>query len=150
MKRILFFLLLLIGGAGVGGASAFAVGLLHPPPAAGDKPAPARSETDEEAPEFVPAEVLVPLVFEDGQLAGYASLKLALRVAPGTGETTKERLPLLLNAINLQTYRTPLATGPDGRLPDLATFRSLVQRSADQALGKGTILQVAITEARTA
>ncbi|URD61916.1 hypothetical protein M8312_05250 [Sphingomonas sp. KRR8] len=146
--RVFLLLLVVSGGCAAGAASAFAVTLLHPqaPTAASDRPG---SPDLKETPEFVPVDVLLPLVFSDGQLAGYASLKLQLRVAPGTGEAVKERLPLLLNAVNLQTYRTPLASGADGRLPDLSNFRLLVQRCADQALGRGTIIQVAITEART-
>lgn len=148
MKRFALLLMVLIAGLAAGGASAFAISWLHPTGGVA-KPAEKSAPDADEVPEFVPGEVLVPLVFGDGQLAGYADIKLQLRVAPGTGEDIKARLPLLLNAINLQTYRTPLASGADGRLPDLTAFRALVQRSADQALGRGTILQIAITEART-
>ena len=148
MKPAILLLVMVLGGSTVGGASALTITLLRPQaePESAQKHVAAE---DGEPPEFVPAEVLVPLVFSDGQLAGYASVKLELRVATGGAEEVKTRLPLLLNAINLQTYRTPLASGSDGRMPDLAGFRKLVQRSADQSLGKGTILQVAITEART-
>lgn len=149
MKRVFFFVLILLGGLLTGGAAAFAVSLVQPGPKSGDHATEAAAKERDATPEFVPAEVLLPLVDGDGQLATYATIKLELRVEPGSGEEVKERLPLLLNAINLRTYRTPLATGPDGRLPDLAGFRLLVQSAADQSLGKGTIRQIAITEART-
>jgi len=149
MKRIFFFLLILLGGVATGGAAAFGVGLVLPASEPHAQPEKAASNDDGEKPEFVPAEVLLPLVDGDGQLAGYATVKLELRVATGSGEQVKERLPLLLDAINLRTFRTPLAAGPDGRLPDLAGFRQLVQAAADRSLGKGTVRQVAITEART-
>ena len=62
---------------------------------------------------------------------------------------TEDR-PLLLHAVNLQTYRTPLAAGPGGQLPDLSAFRRLVAAAADTAFGRGRVRHIAITQARPA
>jgi len=146
MRKPLTLLMMLLGGAGLGAGSAFGAGLLMPAQSeAAAEPRPA----DEGPPAFVPMELLVPLVFDDGQLAGYANLKLQLLVEAEQNESVTARLPLLLNAINLQTYRTPLAGAAGGRLPDLNQLRGLIQRSAERTLGHAVVRQVAIVEART-
>lgn len=144
MKRTLLLLGCLISGAVTGGGAALAVGAFVTP-----SPAPAVAESGPLR--FVKVgSVLAPLVFEDGQLAGYASFELQLHVPEDAAEDVTARIPLLLHALNLQTYRTPLAAGPGGQLPDLAAFRRLVARSSDSVFGRGTVRQVAITNARPA
>jgi hypothetical protein len=109
------------------------------PPAAPDPAGPAV---------FVPAgKVLTPLVSKDGRLAGYESFKVELEVNADRAEDVQARLPLLLNAINMRTYRTPMAAGPDGLLPNIATFRKVVMEAAEEAFGKGVVRRAAITEA---
>lgn len=144
MKRALALVGCLAGGLLTGGGAAVAVARLHPAEqaAANEDPVPLQ---------FVPAgNILAPLVFEDGQLAGYASMEVQLQVAAGDAEAVTARLPLLLHAINLQTYRTPLAAGPDGQLPDLEAFRHVVAAATKQAFGTGKVRHVAITQARPA
>lgn len=150
MKRLLGLLAMLLGGAALGGGAAFGVAQVMPPaPAAAAKDHAAPEPEDDGPPQFVPVELLVPLVYADGQLASYATVKLQLRVDEAAVEDVTARIPLLQHAINLQTYRTPLALGADGRIPDLGALRGLVQRSADQTVGKGRVRQVAIVEARS-
>ncbi len=60
------------------------------------------------------------------------------------------RLPLLLHAINMRTFRTPMASGPDGLLPDLETFRRVVMASAPEAFGPGVLRKVAVTKVNPA
>ena len=78
------------------------------------------------------------------------TIEVQLEVAADTKEDVASRLPLLLNAINLRTYRAPLASGPDRLLPDLAAFRQLVFVAAVETYGKGTVSRVAITSAKPA
>lgn len=100
---------------------------------------------------FVPSgKMLAPIVTADGHLAGYASFEVALEVADDKVEFVTARLPLLFDAVNMRTYRTPMASGPDGMLPSVATFRDLVSESATKAFGKGVVRRVAITQVQPA
>ena len=94
--------------------------------------------------------ILAPLVFTDGRLAGYVNFQAQLQVAPDKAEWMTARLPLLLHAINMRTYRTPMASGPDGMLPDIVAIRRVIMVSSDEVFGKGLVKQVAVTEATPA
>lgn len=135
-------------GLGAGGGAAFAVHALRGPA----EPAPKAAPPDESAETaFVPlGPILTPLVFPDGSLVGYASIEVQLEVPASEVEAVKQRSPLLLHALNLQTYRSPLAAGPDGSLPDLSRFRGMVAGAAPKVFGPGVVRQVAITQARPA
>lgn len=143
MKKILLYLVLLILGVGVGGGAA--VGTLRvlgpPPPKVAVEPVMG----------FVPAQkISAPLVLPDGRLAGYVSFDLSLEVPEDQVAAVTAKLPLLLHAINMRTFRTPLAAGPDGMLPDIEGLRRVIQASAPEALGKGVVKRVAITRAEPA
>lgn len=143
MKRILTMLILLIAGLGVGGGAAWGTAQLLGPA----KPV----EKAEPDPVFVPSgKVLAPLVFPDGRLSGYVSVQMQLEVPADKVEFVTARLPLLLHAINMRTYRTPLAAGPDGMLPNLDGFRKVVMQAAPEAFGAPILRRVAITEATPA
>ena len=152
MRRLVLLGVALVGGIVVGGGSAFGVGLIAP--AGAQRPAAPSDPSDSADPgdfAFVPTgPILVPLVFGDGRLAGYSSIEVQLRVGSDRIEEVTAKLPLLLHAINLRTYRAPLAAAPDGQIPDLALFRKIVAAAAAQALGKDTVTTVAITQARPA
>lgn len=113
-------------------------------------PEPAPEQVAEEREFVATGPILTPLVSSDGSLVGYASIEVQLEVRVGQAEVVKQRLPLLLHAINLQTFRFPLAAGPDGTLPDLSRFRALVTGAASKTFGPGAVHQVAITQARPA
>lgn len=142
VKTILLPVIALLGGVGVGGASAYATGLIL-------GPVHARPEAAEQLPTgFVPvSKILAPLVFADGRLAGYVSFDVQLEVNADKVDGTTQRLPLLLHAINMRTYRAPMAAGPDGMLPDLAMFRKIVIDASTEAFGPGLVRRVAITGA---
>lgn len=142
MKKILLPLAVLIAGTGVGGGAAYGTSmLLGPPTPATDEPTPADTA-------FVPTtKILAPLVMSDGRLSGYVAFEVQLEVAADEAEVVAARMPLLLHAINMRTYRTPMAAGPDGMLPDLGMFRQLVMDAAPEAFGKGVVKRAAITGA---
>lgn len=144
MKKILLPLAVLVAGAGVGGGAAYGTRLLTGPSgAAAPKAAAASVKTG-----FVDAhQIVAPLVRPDGHLAGYVSFDASLEVPLDEVDRVTARLPLLLDAINMQTYRTPMAAGPDGLLSDLATFRRVVDAAAAQAYGPGVVRFVAVTNA---
>jgi hypothetical protein len=150
MKKILFLLIVLVAGLGLGGGAAFATMLALGPrheTEAGGASAPAE-ETDVS---FVPTgKVLAPLVFSDGHLAGYVQFDVQLEVAKDKSDFVTARLPLLLHAINMRTYRTPMAAGPDGLLPDLDVFRKVVLQAAQEAFGAPLVRKVAVTSATPA
>lgn len=141
MKPILLLPALLVLGVAVGSGSAFATAMLRGPQSAG----PAQDNA------FVPTgSVLAPLVLEDGRLAGYTSFEVELQVPADKAEFVTARMPLLLHAINLRTFRSPLASGPDGMLPNIEQFRAVVMSAAPEAFGEGMVRHVAITQANPA
>lgn len=150
MKRILLILTLLLGGAAVGGGAAIATTrfVLGGSAAAGH----AKPDTEaEHVTSFVPVDqVLAPLVLRDGRLAGYVRFDAGLEVATDKATDIAERLPLLLHAINMRTYRAPLAAGPDGMLPDITRLQVVVNAAAIEVFGRGTVRKVAITKAEPA
>ena len=130
----------------VGGGAAFGTGLLIGPSSPDAPAAAAPADTS-----FVPtARILAPLVMPEGRLSGYVAFEVQLEVASDDAELVAARLPLLLHAVNMRTYRTPMAAGPDGMLPDLATCRKLVMESAAEAFGKDMVQRAAITQATPA
>jgi hypothetical protein len=137
MKKILISVVALVLGAGIGGSAAFGTGKVL-----GGQPlfkAPPLPDV------FVPVgAVLAPLVFEDGRLAGYASFDIQVEVKGGKDKLVTENVPLLLNAINMRTHRTPMAGGPDGQIPRLDPFRKVVMDAAGEVYGPGTVRRVAI------
>lgn len=143
MKKIIKLVVMLILGLGLGGGAAYATLRLLGPPA------PAKPE--EPALAFVKAEKMnAPLVLGDGRLAGYVSFDFDVQVPEEEVAVVTAKLPLLLHAINMRTYRTPLAAGPDGMLPDIDGLRRVVLAAAPEALGKNVVRKVAITRAEPA
>jgi hypothetical protein len=139
MRKLFLLLTVSIAGIGIGGGAAWGTSMLVGPVA----PADSHGEAA-----FVPAgKVLAPLVFKDGRLSGYVSFNLELEVDADAAETVQAQLPLLLNAINMRTYKTPMAAGPDGLLPDIAVFRKVVMDAAGEAFGKDVVRRAAITQA---
>jgi len=148
MKKILFFVALLVAGLGVGVGAAYATELLLGPRKPAAAPAPTATNGK---PSFVATgKILAPLVGADGRLAGYESFEVQLNVAEDQSAAVTAKLPLLLHAINMRTYRTPMASGPDGMLPDIEVFRKVVQQAADDAFGKNVVKRAAITSATPA
>lgn len=145
MKTLPLAALLLVAGLGIGSGSAFGTAFLLK---SADPPAKAATPAPPEAPNFVPTGlILSPLVSPTGRLAGYVQFEAMLQTAPDQAEFVKARLPLLMHAINMRTYRTPMTSGPDGLLPNLETFRALVMASAAEAFGPGLVKRVAIQKA---
>lgn len=141
MKRALLLPILLVAGAAVGGASGYGVRLFLGAPGAAAKPA-------DEPTQFVTlTRMSAPLVLKDGSLSGYIAFEAQLEVPEAKVAEATAKLPFVQHAINLRTYRTPLAAGPDGMIPDVAGLRAVTAAAADEALGKGVVRRVAITQA---
>ena len=145
MKKILVPLLVVLAGTGVGGGAAYGTSMLM-----GPRPAGARAAKPEKTGFVAATKIIAPLVTSDGRLSGYTSFDVSLEVPHDQAEMVTARLPLLLNAINMRTYRTPMAAGPDGQIPDLGTFRNLVMEAANEAFGPKVVRFAAITEATPA
>ncbi len=138
MRKILQISLLLAGGLSVGGAAAVITG--H---AMSGAPLLARSE----APVLVSTGALdAPLVDEDGRLLGYIRFEAQLRVAARDGDRMRADLPLLLDAINRRSFKTPIAGRPDGMLPRLAPLRKVVTDAAGEAFAGIRVQQVMLTK----
>lgn len=146
MKKALFLLIVLLAGLGLGGGAAFATMLVLGPSHEAEG-----AKAEDVKVNFVPAgKVLAPLVFADGHLAGYVQFDVELEVPQDKSEFVTERLPLLLHAINMRTYRTPMAAAPDGMLPDIEVFRKVVLQAAQEAFGAPIVRKVAVTAASPA
>jgi len=140
VKKLLLGLIVAALGVGTGAAAAYGMVTLL------GGPAEAKVENLETT--FVPAgKILAPLVFPDGRLSGYVSFELSIEVPAERSEEIAARLPLLLNAINMRTYRTPMASGPDGMLPNISLFRDVAMAASAEAFGKGIVRRAAITQA---
>lgn len=145
---MLVLIVALLAGLAAGGGTAYAMIKML---GIGGAPKQEAKVEKEEPAKFVPTgKVLVPLVFADGKLAGYASMEVQLEVDEAKAEFVTQRMPLLLHAINMRTYRTPMAAGPDGMLPDLEGFRKLVDGAATEAFGAKVVRKVAVTGANPA
>jgi hypothetical protein len=137
MKRFINILAVMLLGLAVGGGSAYAATKLLDAP---------EREATESA--FVPTgPVLAPLVLSDGRLSGYVTFEIQLEVPPDQVDFVTARMPLLLHAINIRTFRSPLASGPDGMLPNVEQFRKVVMTATPEAFGEGVVRQAAITHA---
>jgi hypothetical protein len=138
VKKFLLSVLALTLGVGVGGASAYGVGLVR------------SEEMTLLAPKltFVPAGTMTaPLVFSDGRLSAYISFDVQLEVASGATDDVKARLPVLMHAVNMRTYREPLASGPDGLIPELGLLRKVVAAAAAETYGADVVQRVVVTRA---
>lgn len=143
MKKLLLTLVILLAGAGVGGGAAIGARHLAGPP----KPV----VKAEQPPVFVRAsKILAPLVLADGRLAGYVTFDAALQVPADQAAIVTAKLPMLFHAINMRTYHTPLATGPDGMLPDINGLRAVVMAASAEAFGRAVVRRAAITRAESA
>ncbi|WP_137863387.1 MULTISPECIES: hypothetical protein [unclassified Sphingomonas] len=148
MKKILFLAIVMLSGLGLGGAAAFGTLVVLGPRPAHAAPAPAAEvETA-----FVQVDkLLAPLVSPDeGRLTGYVQFQFNLEVPKDKSGEVAKRLPLLLHAINMRTFRTPMAAGKEGLLPSLEQFRKVVEAAAPEAFGAGVVRKVAITQATPA
>lgn len=142
MKKILLPLAMIAAGLGIGGGAAYATSMLvdaHP-----NEP---KKHKAEKTGFVLASEITAPLVLPDGRLSGYVKFDASLEVPLSEMEAVNARLPLLLHAVNMQTYRTPMAAGPDGLLPDLGSFRTVVIKAAKQTYGPGVVRFVAVTNA---
>ena len=138
MKKVLQAIAVLALGLGVGGGAAYGTSVFL----GGEKKPHAVDSA------FVPTgSVLAPLVLADGRLSGYVTFEVQLEVASDQAEALTQKLPLLLHAINVRTFRSPLASGPDGMLPNVEQFRRVVVAAAEEAFGSGVVRRVAITKA---
>jgi len=138
MKKIILSALVTTLGMGVGGGAAYGTSLMLAPRAAAPL-------------QFVATgPILAPLVFADGRLASYVSFEVQIEVSGDKSEIVQANLPILLNAINMRTYRTPMASGPDGLIPSLEAFRKVVLEAAVEAYGKDVVRRAVVTQAAPA
>lgn len=147
MKPVLLYATVALVSVLAGAAGAFGtITFLKPPE---DVAEPAKEETVAGLPLVILPEIKVqaPLVFPNGRLAGYASFTFQLEVAEKDAARVTEELPVLLNAINVRSFRAPMARDPDGQIPDLGVFRDIVSQAHTEAFGKGVVQRVLIIEA---
>lgn len=140
MNKALGAILALAAGIGVGGASAYGVTAYAGDGNAWGSRTPALT--------FAPIGTMVaPLVFADGRLAAYISFDAQLEVDRKQKDLIDARLPVLMHAVNMRSYRTPLAAGVDGLIPELEGLRKMVEEAAKETYGAGVIHRVIVTQA---
>jgi hypothetical protein len=144
MKKILIPLLMVIGGILFGAGGGYAAMLFLKPQAGHAKAAPVVTA-------FVPAgKILAPIVASDGKLSGYANFDVSLEVPVDKSAEVTEKLPLFLDAVNMRTYRAPMASGPQGVLPDLKVFERVLMDAAGESLAKDGVRRAIVTAAAPA
>lgn len=135
-KTLLLLPLGLAAGAAGGGAAAYLL------PREQGRPAPVEVGDGK----FVTmGALLVPITLPDGQFTAYVTVEPQLEVAVSDEEGVTARLPLVIHAVNVRLYRTPLAGGADGRLPDAGKIRTVIAEEASKVLGRGVVRSVALT-----
>lgn len=133
----------LVGGTAIGGGAAYGVVHWAPQMLPG-----MHVPKAPEATEFVPTgTILAPVTFADGRLSGYVSFECQLEVPKGKAAEVTQKLPVLLNAVNMRSYRQPLASGPDGMIPNLDLFRRLMMDAAREVYGPEFVRRAVITQA---
>lgn len=144
MRRVLPALIAL-GGLVIGGGAGAVVVLV------GGQQSAQFEKSPDVATTFVPTgKILAPLVSAEGHLTGYVMADVQISVDHDRAEWVQARMPLLLHAVNMRTFRTPLASGPDGMLPNVDELRKVVVDAAVEAFGAGVVKQVAVTQASPA
>jgi hypothetical protein len=149
MKPPLAYLIVVLvaAGAGAGGAYGVVAYLKPPAVATAGKPADPAADPDEPLVILPASRVLAPLVFPDGRLAGYANFSFQLEVAEKDAARVTEDMPVLINAINMRTYRTAMARDPDGQIPDLDILRRTIEAAHREAFGAGIVRRVLVVDA---
>lgn len=145
-------LILLSGivGAAAGGGAHMALARLGPE-AVGE----ARPQASEAVPEgswrFMPlGALLLPVTDVTGQFAGYATIEIAVELPADQEEAAKERIPIVIDAINRQVWRTPIGINAARRTLDLDALRRLALSSARATFGADAVRGVAITKVEPA
>ncbi len=132
----------LVGGTAIGGGAAY--GVVHWAP----QLLPGMPKPSQEPSEFVATgTILAPVTFADGRLSGYVSFECQLEVPKGKAAEVTQQLPVLLNAVNMRSYRQPLASGPDGMIPNLELFRRVMMDAAREVYGPELVRRAVITQA---
>lgn len=141
LKRVGIGLAVVAAGVGVGVGAAYAAQKLYPELATG-------GGLRAERLQFVrTGKILAPMTFSDGRLAGYVSFETELEVPLLEAAKVRREIPVLLHAINLRTYKTPLASGKDGLIPELEAFRRVVADAGAEVYGAKTVRRVVVTQA---
>ncbi len=140
MARIKPWLILLPLGLAAGAGGGAGVSLVTAPKSAKAEPLAAASGR------FVTlGALLIPVMLADGQLTAYVTIEAQIEVGEADEEAATERVPLIIHAVNLRAFTTPLGAGPDGRLPDAARVRAIVAEEAGKILGSGRVRSIALT-----
>ncbi len=141
MRKILFLLEVPLLGLGVGAAGAFATQLALD----------MRENTARQNSVLVPTgTILAPLVFPDGRLAGYVNFEAQVEIQSDHFDDVRQHMPLLLDAVNMRTYRAPLASGRDGLIPGVDAFRKVLFDAAVATFGKKVVRRAVVTQAMPA
>lgn len=90
--------------------------------------------------------ITAPLVSADGRLAGYVQFEAQLEVPGNQVAEMRGRLPLLLDAMTMRTFKTPMASGPDGLLPNVEVARRILRQAAGEVYGRDQVSKVVITQ----
>lgn len=86
----------------------------------------------------------------NGRLSGYVNITTQIEVTLAAQEKVRSDMPLLLDAINMRAYRTPLAAGADGQLPRVDAFRKLVLDAAIATFGREGVRRAVVMQVQPA
>jgi len=104
-----------------------------------------RDAANQQETTFVPAGTIpIPLVLADGRLAGYVDVSSQVEVTRAAETDVRKRMPLLLDAVNMRAFQTPLARIPEGQIPRIDAVRRMMQQAAVGVFGRTAIRRVVI------
>lgn len=104
-----------------------------------------RDATAQEETSFVSAGTIpIPLVLSDGRLGGYVDVTSQVEVSRAAEPDVRKRMPLMLDAVNMRAFQTPLARIPDGQIPRLDALRRMMQQAAVATFGRAAVRRVVI------
>ncbi len=143
MKHLVIIIFALLLGVGSGGSAMYFLG---PTVDRAAQPASAAPALREGSVILRPFKVRTPIVYSDGNLSTYVKFSVQLLVTKDFADKANEMQPMVINEINMRTFRTPLAMGPDGQIPNLQVFRDIALASARKVLGRSNVNKVLITD----
>lgn len=89
--------------------------------------------------------MMVPLVDPNGDLVGYVAIEARMELLAENQAEVRDRLPVLQHEINMRSWKTGLAAGPDHMLLGTDNAMRLYKEAAAKAFGKHVVRRILLT-----
>jgi flagellar basal body-associated protein FliL len=137
-----------VAGIALGGAATAGYFTELAPEARKEKKRAAERELRRATPETIKIDrMVVPLVSQQGTLAGYMTMEMMIFLDPDQSEFVKVRLPLVRHAINEVMATVPMTLPPDEVRLDFAKASAAFTDAANKALEEKVVRTIKIVAA---